>query len=654
MYPENNSSNSQTASLSGMLFNHRRFAPWYDDRADYNTDAKSYYDYLARTNKLLDAISDLINGLLRREIAFNDTDTIDFNQSGNWEDKDIIDVNADVKISTRKDNNIVALSDGIYSTGNNTEDLNDIPFLKSELNDEVTSDQGKEFVLAPYLVRNAVIQAIYYDKDNGYYYIIQADVSKPEGFVVNKITESGEYVGNMWVKGGGHGSNAFFRTINNNVYVYYLVGQDYYYYQYKDNAILDGNAGTKSFTIPFGQNGMLSLGNEYASHIDGSDNVYIYKYYQNNTNFSFGTDYSKLNISSYMGNDLLQGIAVINKETITGNISENVLVMVSAGTPNVSSNLIIIEYDPDKNTFNYLKTINNLAKVSSQNEIFETYETEGLYVSQLNIDGEVVPGVLYGVSAGAQGQRKQYIYGMLSVKYSAYLSYLRSAEFENNNPKYVLPDATNLYSISSPGTYELKSNQTIKITDFPWAWRAVDTGSDWTLEVSKRNQYGDVTQRLTKRGVKSQMEIYERVLDFSTSAGYGSGYAPKTIGWWNLIALSGVKANDMYGGNYGKFTKLSDFSTPGQNYYVSSTALNKISDFEGIADIVKQSGFKISVENAGGSSDMIIQTVEIIQDGAIIILKRTLYGDPDTYGPKLIIDTSKNGKWFKYEGEVLS
>ena len=529
MYPENNSSNSQTASLSDMLFNHRRFMPWYDDRADYNTDAKSYYDYLARTNKLLNAISDLINGLLRREIAFNDTDTIDFNQRGNWEDKDIIDVNADVKISSRKDNNIVALSDGIYSTGNNTEDLNDIPFLKSELNDEVTSDQGKEFVLAPYLVRNAVIQAIYYDKDNGYYYIIQADVSKPGGFVVNKITESGEYVGNMWVKGGGHGSNTFFRTINNNVYVYYLVGQDYYYYQYKDNAILDGNAGTKSFTIPFGQNGMLSLGNEYASHIDGSDNVYIYKYYQNNTNFSFGTDYSKLNISSYMGNDLLQGIAVINKETITGNISENVLVMVSAGTPNVSSNLIIIEYDPDKNTFNYLKTINNLAKVSSQNEIFETYETEGLYVSQLNIDGEVVPGVLYGVSAGAQGQRKQYVYGMLSVKYSTYLSNLRSAEFENNNPKYVLPDATNLYSISSPGTYELKSNQTIKITDFPWAWRAVDTGSDWTLEVSKRNQYGDVTQRLTKRGVKSQMEIYERVLDFSTSAGYGSGYAPKTI-----------------------------------------------------------------------------------------------------------------------------
>lgn len=63
MYPENNSSNSQTANLSGMLFNHRRFAPWYDDKADYNTDAKSYYDYLARTNKTMDAIVLLINEL---------------------------------------------------------------------------------------------------------------------------------------------------------------------------------------------------------------------------------------------------------------------------------------------------------------------------------------------------------------------------------------------------------------------------------------------------------------------------------------------------------------------------------------------------------------------------------------------------------------
>lgn len=45
------------------LYNHRRFMPWYDDTADYNTDAKSYYDYLARNGKLMDAIITLVNNL---------------------------------------------------------------------------------------------------------------------------------------------------------------------------------------------------------------------------------------------------------------------------------------------------------------------------------------------------------------------------------------------------------------------------------------------------------------------------------------------------------------------------------------------------------------------------------------------------------------
>ena len=58
-----NSADDQTANLIGSLFNMRRFAPWYDDRADYNTDAKSYYDYLARNNKIMEAIVLLVNKL---------------------------------------------------------------------------------------------------------------------------------------------------------------------------------------------------------------------------------------------------------------------------------------------------------------------------------------------------------------------------------------------------------------------------------------------------------------------------------------------------------------------------------------------------------------------------------------------------------------
>lgn len=142
MYPEKNSSNSQTASLAGMLFNHRRFAPWYDDRADYNTDAKSYYDYLARTNKLLDAIADLINRLLRREIKFNDTTTIDFTDNGNWETVDEILVSASVIISKLKHGEY---ANSIYDDGNGifskdfTDEINGIHNDIKKLGDRVTT-----------------------------------------------------------------------------------------------------------------------------------------------------------------------------------------------------------------------------------------------------------------------------------------------------------------------------------------------------------------------------------------------------------------------------------------------------------------------------------------------------------------------------------
>lgn len=44
-----------------LMTNDRRFfKPWYDDRADYNTNAKSYYDDLARKHKLIQLLAERI------------------------------------------------------------------------------------------------------------------------------------------------------------------------------------------------------------------------------------------------------------------------------------------------------------------------------------------------------------------------------------------------------------------------------------------------------------------------------------------------------------------------------------------------------------------------------------------------------------------
>lgn len=94
------------------FFNRRNryhhYEPFYDEHADYNTNAKSYYDYLARFNRFIRVIEDFINRLLNRNIEFDETESVKFTKDGDWIDNgecepnhydDIINISADVKIS---------------------------------------------------------------------------------------------------------------------------------------------------------------------------------------------------------------------------------------------------------------------------------------------------------------------------------------------------------------------------------------------------------------------------------------------------------------------------------------------------------------------------------------------------------------------------
>ena len=63
-------------TISEWFGDKRHYRPWFDPDADYNTNAKSYYDYLAYRVKQLDYMIDAINDLLRRDINTKDTDTV--------------------------------------------------------------------------------------------------------------------------------------------------------------------------------------------------------------------------------------------------------------------------------------------------------------------------------------------------------------------------------------------------------------------------------------------------------------------------------------------------------------------------------------------------------------------------------------------------
>lgn len=62
--------------------------PWYDDRRDYNTNAPTYYDYLANQNKLTKEIVNVVNDELGRDVDFLDSDEIHVDKLTDWHDDD--------------------------------------------------------------------------------------------------------------------------------------------------------------------------------------------------------------------------------------------------------------------------------------------------------------------------------------------------------------------------------------------------------------------------------------------------------------------------------------------------------------------------------------------------------------------------------------
>lgn len=140
-----------------------QYEPWYDDRKDYNTNAPSYYDYLAHRNYNHHLIVDLLNRVARRNVTVTDTASIDFTKTNDWisEDKcnnyhDIIDLKADVKLSKKTDtvtignyaqnqktftfsNAIKIYEDGLYAR-DTTEVLTNLYDYNKLLNDKINQE----------------------------------------------------------------------------------------------------------------------------------------------------------------------------------------------------------------------------------------------------------------------------------------------------------------------------------------------------------------------------------------------------------------------------------------------------------------------------------------------------------------------------------
>lgn len=150
--------------LSHWFGDKRHFRPWYDDDADYNTNAKSYYDYLGFRIAQLDAIIDAINKLIKRNIKTNQTNTVDLQKLGDWSSDDIITLLANVKVSRETLNAIETRDDGLFVKNLKPliDDLqNQVNQIKQELQDIKNQIQNIKNELAKHdRVLRKIIQSL--------------------------------------------------------------------------------------------------------------------------------------------------------------------------------------------------------------------------------------------------------------------------------------------------------------------------------------------------------------------------------------------------------------------------------------------------------------------------------------------------------------
>ena len=140
----------------------QHFQPWYDDRRDYNTNAPSYYDYLAHIHYYSTILTDFVNELAKRKVLVEDTDSVNLEIVGDWLKQLEVTLSATVNLSTysntvihsaklgeinkqftsSRHNAIKILNDGLYSP-DFTSDINNLLSMIMSLNEYILGVNDK-------------------------------------------------------------------------------------------------------------------------------------------------------------------------------------------------------------------------------------------------------------------------------------------------------------------------------------------------------------------------------------------------------------------------------------------------------------------------------------------------------------------------------
>lgn len=234
--PNDPSFNKDWSDIRHWFGDKRHFRPWYDDDADYNTNAKSYYDFLARFIRQLDTMIGLINKLLAQDIATTNTPAINLKKAGDWQaghvcngewvyddgENGIETLTATLILSMRELNSANILNDGLYVKDLQPQ-IDDLQKQINDINNKINNMQQQINKQADYIkqLQNGLYQLLRNLQTSGAF--TPSTTGNPSGDLPNETTlqklfngdlNTGRNLatGNINFFGGTQDGSSFIRT----------------------------------------------------------------------------------------------------------------------------------------------------------------------------------------------------------------------------------------------------------------------------------------------------------------------------------------------------------------------------------------------------------------------------------------------------------
>ena len=425
---------------------------------------------------------------------------------------------------------------------------------------------------------NAVMQSFHLDNKTGLIYMTQAYSS---GYKLTKLKTNGQFMSQMYVEGGGHGTHNGYRWEDDKFWIYSFIKDDEGFnklvrFSYRpDVTITYGDYDMEEvFTghpeLPY----ITPIINEEEQKI-----LYRIEYPRSEWETRGSMNYIEIRNLEDVDNRVDNVIHTID---IPMRLTDGPNGQPMQGVAFGDGELYWYTGDSDPSIPNFLTVFDLRTKKQKYQKLADIgktgnaipgdfQEAEGI---QLYYDEETnKKALLAGVTVGAGNYRSHQIHGifMRDVYDKLTAQAVPTLQFETGGRTKTLPvkDFVKLSDIIEPGEYYLYTVDTKRVLDFPLPVEMRDGG--YFLEVSAPNQAGQVKQVLTRNTYDRDVMQFVRIVSvnkFSGSEGSTN---------WNHVNYSSIAGRREYVPNH--ITNMNQLGIiPNKRWYCDTLKSSQLKD----------------------------------------------------------------------------